>query len=169
MTTSEYYKQVGKTFGQLSITGAFIKYVGGMDRPHFNYICSCGKVGTIIAYNAVSGKTLSCGCLVSKRNQELKNRTTHGMKNTPEYKAYIQAKARCNNEWTKDYKYYGARGIMFLFPNFEIFFKEIGHKPSNEHQLDRIDNDGNYEPGNIKWSTRSQNCLNRRSSLKYKL
>ena len=169
MTTSEYYKQVGKTFRQLTITGAFTKYVGGMNRPHFNYQCSCGKTGTIIAYNAVSGKTVSCGCYVSKKNRELKSRTTHGMKNTPEYKAYVQAKIRCNNELSCDYHYYGGRGIKFLFTSFEEFFKELNHKPSSDHQLDRINNNGHYEIGNVRWATRSENCLNRRNSLKNKL
>lgn len=93
--------------------------------------------------------------------------TSHGMKGTVEYTSYLDAKQRCNNENNKHYKNYGGRGIMFLFKSFEEFYEELGNKPSSAYQLDRIDNDGNYERGNVRWATREQNISNRRCSKVY--
>ncbi len=169
MTYSEHNKNIGKIFGKLTVEYVFRKYTGGMERVHYLCKCDCGKTKVIIAYNVSSGKTLSCGCLVPEKNKLLRSRTTHGMKNTPEYKAYMQAKTRCNNKSSPDYHYYGGRGILFKFTSFEEFYKEIGNKPNQLYQIDRIDNNGNYEKGNIRWVTKSQNCLNRRTSIKNKL
>jgi hypothetical protein len=81
---------------------------------------------------------------------------------TAEYRIFCSAKKRCNNPQDKSYSDYGGRGIMFLFSNFESFFGEIGTRPSPELVLDRIHNDGNYEKGNVKWSTVSESNKNRR-------
>jgi hypothetical protein len=91
---------------------------------------------------------------------------THGLtrnngKRTPEYQAYAGAKHRCTNPNSKNFKHYGARGIRFLFTSFEQFFAELGPRP-NGLELDRVDNDGHYEPGNVRWATSSQQKLNRR-------
>jgi hypothetical protein len=80
----------------------------------------------------------------------------------PEYQAYFDAKVRCNNPTHRLWKYYGGRGIKFLFTSFEQFFEEIGPRISPVHSLDRKNNDGNYEPGNVKWSTKSEQVSNRR-------
>ena len=81
---------------------------------------------------------------------------------TSEYLAYRAARKRCTNPKDKDYPDYGGRGIKFLFVSFEQFLVALGKKPTPEHQLDRKDNGGNYEPGNVRWATRSQQMLNRR-------
>lgn len=80
-----------------------------------------------------------------------------------EYQNYSDAKNRCTNKNNKLYKYYGGRGIKFNFNSFEEFIEEIGFKPNENLSLDRIDNNGNYEKGNIKWSTHSEQMSNRRS------
>lgn len=80
---------------------------------------------------------------------------------TPEYRAYIDAKSRCNNPNCQRYKTHGARGIKFLFANFDEFFAEIGRRPDGL-TLDRINNDGHYEAGNVRWATPSQQMSNRR-------
>ena len=87
----------------------------------------------------------------------------HGMSGTPEYCAFIDAKKRCNNSSNKDYRHYGGRGIEFRFGSFQEFICDIGARPSQEHSLDRINNDGHYEVGNVKWSMRSEQLRNRRS------
>src|SRR5208337_2025554 len=70
-----------------------------------------------------------------------------------EYNAYAAAKQRGTNLKNPKYEYYGGRGIRFLFTNFEQFWKHIGAKPYPELELDRINNDGNYEPGNVQWTS----------------
>lgn len=91
---------------------------------------------------------------------------THGKSDTPEYRSWRNAKQRCNNPNFPQYKDYGGRGIEFKF-TFEEFFEEIGERPDG-HSLDRIDPDGNYEPGNIQWASRKSQAENRRSSNFYK-
>lgn len=83
-------------------------------------------------------------------------------KKTSEYEAYKTAKKRCTNPKQPCFRDYGGRGIKFLFPSFQSFFDHVGRKPSPKHVLDRIDNDGNYELGNVRWATRSESSKNRR-------
>jgi len=86
----------------------------------------------------------------------------HGAKSTPEYAAYMSAKGRCNNPRNRSYKDYGGRGIKFLFTSFGQWLAEIGPRPSSAHSHDRIENDGNYEPGNVRWDTKDHQAQNRR-------
>ena len=81
---------------------------------------------------------------------------------TPEYRAYIDAKSRCTNQNSQRWYTHGGRGIKFLFNNFGEFFEAVGPRPDGM-TLDRIDNDGHYEAGNIRWATPSQQCSNRRN------
>lgn len=87
----------------------------------------------------------------------------HGMSRTPEHRAFINAKERCSNPNSKSWNRYGARGIRFLFTSFEQFFSEVGRRPEGK-SLDRKNNDGNYEPGNVHWATPVEQANNRRSS-----
>jgi hypothetical protein len=86
---------------------------------------------------------------------------THGQTKTAVYAAYHHAEQRCNNSNDKSYKNYGGRGIKFLFSSFEEFFRELGTKPKGK-VLDREDNEGNYEPGNVQWVTYLKSQRNRR-------
>ena len=83
------------------------------------------------------------------------------MSNTPTHKSFCAARSRCNNPNTDNYPYYGGRGIKFLFDSFEQFFAELGPRPKGM-TLDRIENNGNYEPGNVRWAAPSQQMKNRR-------
>jgi hypothetical protein len=86
---------------------------------------------------------------------------------TTEYAAYHNMLSRCHNTNHPNYALYGGRGIIVCSrwrSSYIAFLADVGRKPSPELQLDRIDNDGNYEPGNVRWATRSQQALNRRSS-----
>lgn len=77
-------------------------------------------------------------------------------------RAWMGMRARCNNPNHTNYPYYGARGIKVLFSSFEEFYAEVGDPPTCLHTIDRINNDGNYEKGNVRWATRSQQNENRR-------
>lgn len=89
------------------------------------------------------------------------------MYGTPEYEAWRSMIARCENPKLKNYKDYGGRGIK-IHPewraSFLAFFRDVGKRPSANKSLDRINNDGNYEPGNVRWATAKQQQRNRRTS-----
>ena len=84
---------------------------------------------------------------------------------SPEYRAYVDAKSRCTNSKHRLWSYYGGRGIEFRFSNFDEFFACIGAR-ADGLTLDRIDNDGHYESGNVRWATKSEQQYNRRSWTK---
>jgi len=87
-------------------------------------------------------------------------RIRHGMTHSPEYKAFVDAKYRCQNPNIVHYQHYGGRGIKFQFTSFQEFYAEIGPRPSKLHSLDRIENTGHYEPGNIRWATKAEQSRN---------
>lgn len=87
----------------------------------------------------------------------------------PTYRAWCAIKRRCYNTRDEQYKNYGARGIKMYkdwVSSFETFYKEIGEKPGPEYSIDRINNDGNYEPGNCRWAIKKEQCANRRNTVK---
>ena len=89
----------------------------------------------------------------------------HGMYGKSEYLAWRAMKQRCFNNKNPGYPDYGGRGITVWIgwqKSFELFINFLGPKPSPEYTLERINNDGNYEPGNVKWATKSENNCNRR-------
>lgn len=124
--------------------------------------CSCGKLCQVTGSRLVNGTTSSCGCWVKERA------TTHGLSQT--YFERIRAKmiSRCYNKSDKDYPNYGGRGIRVCcdwLSSLELFAKGVGQRPTEKHQLDRYpNNDGNYEPGNVRWATAKQQAWNRRTN-----
>lgn len=91
----------------------------------------------------------------------------HGMTGTKEHRAWSEMKQRCHNPNNDKYKWYGARGITVcdLWRNdFLAFYSHIGPRPSG-YEIDRIDNDKGYEPGNVRWTTKANNVRNRRNTV----
>jgi hypothetical protein len=87
--------------------------------------------------------------------------TKHGLSGTREYNKFAQAKSRCNNPKNKRYHEYGGRGIKWLFESYERAYQELGPCPEGK-TLDRINNDGNYEKGNVRWATKEEQYASRR-------
>jgi hypothetical protein len=147
---------VGKTFNFLTVLEDLPNIRGKIRIVEAE--CKCGSVKKYRLANLRSNHTKACGCLYIKHNKS----------KTPEFKAWDSLKARCLNTRHKQYKDYGGRGISihpeFLGENgFINFFKEVGERPSRFHSIDRENNNGNYEPGNLRWATKKEQSLNQRT------
>lgn len=148
---------VGLTFGRLTVVS--FAYVDRNRRYHWNCECACGAKNIVRGSALHSGNTKSCGCL----KFDTKNNLQHGMFGTPEYETWARMIQRCTNENDKSYINYGARGIKVCDEwrnSFDAFYKALGPRPDGM-SLDRINNDGNYEPANCRWATKSQQAQNR--------
>lgn len=94
----------------------------------------------------------------------------HGKYRTPEFAVWQTMLRRCYESNHMNFKYYGARGIGVCYEwrnSFAAFLHDVGERPSPKHELDRINNDGDYEPGNVRWITHREQCQNRRTTRIY--
>lgn len=150
----------GTTYGNLTVLRRdFSRTDCG---PRWECQCSCGKVKTLFATQLRQGKTTSCGC---KLPEEARARAiTHGRSKTPEYRSWCSMNSRCNNRGHHAYPHYGGRGITVCerWKSFELFLADMGPRPSLKHSIDRIDVNGNYEPGNCRWATTLEQRLSSR-------
>lgn len=144
----------GVRFGKLTAVNRVGRLRG---KTFWSCRCDCGTETSVCLseLRRVNG-TKSCGCLPQGRVK------THGMTKTPEYRAYLNARDRCENPKFIGWQHYGGRGIRFRFDGFEHFYAELGDRPTLNHQVDRIDNDGDYVSGNVRWATPKENSANRR-------
>lgn len=136
-------------------------------RQHWIFRCDCGRETRTAAREVRKGHVRSCGCLI--REASRRRWLTHGATGTPEYRTWQAMKHRCLNPNTRSYPDYGARGIRVApvwAASFARFLADVGPRPTLAHRLDRIDNDGNYEPGNCQWATITQQNRNRRTARK---
>jgi hypothetical protein len=143
-------------FGKLLVIRRASPHVKHGQSVEWFCVCDCGKLVRAKGSSLRRGVKKSCGCLRGA------NMRRHGLHGLAEYRRFIDARNRCTNPKNKAYKNYGGRGIKFLFESFEQFFAEIGPRPGLEYSLDRKENDGNYEPGNVRWATQSEQVNNRR-------
>ena len=127
--------------------------------------CDCGTEVTVRTDGAKSGDVRSCGCALKER----KNHLTHGKTDTPEWRAWANMNRRCRTPSATLFHYYGGRGIRVCAEwqrSFQAFFDYMGSRPSRRHSIDRIDVNGHYEPGNVRWATPSVQMRNRRRSTR---
>jgi hypothetical protein len=145
---------MGKRFGRWKVA----EPLGIREKGLAKWVCrcDCGTLRPVRPIRLRNGESQSCGCLQREIVSGHAPRLTHGLSNTPEYRAWQQMKVRCNNPSHPSWKYYGARGISVCpewMGSFESFYEYVGAKPSPKHSLGRIDDDGHYESGNVEWQT----------------
>ena len=152
----------GQTFSRLTALSRFVKNKKGW------YVCECecGNQCEVMGYKLKTGHTRSCGCLHKEFLENWDRPHTHGDTGTYLHRAWGAMKHRCRNPNNKYWYRYGGRGITYdpLFETYEAFrdyiHSTLGERPEGM-SLDRIDNDGNYCPGNLRWATQSQQNSNR--------
>ena len=155
---------IGKVFGRLVVIKE--DHIRG-NRNKIKWICNCtcGKQVSVIGESLRNRSTKSCGCL--QKEVISRQKTTHNLSGHPLNYIWRSMKQRCSNPNNKSYKNYGERGITVCdrwLESFENFYNDVIGSYKKGLQIDRIDNNGNYEPSNCRWVTLQQNISNAGSS-----
>jgi hypothetical protein len=170
---------VGLTFGRLTIIATSRKMLASQNRNRYVVAkCQCGTTTAVRLDALKSGHIQSCGCLAAeqtslrlkKNNHQLKHGHAKRTGKTSEYIAWWGMVQRCEYPKHNGFEYYGGRGIKICnrwrygengATGFQCFLADMGRRPSNGHSVDRINNDGDYEPANCRWATWSEQALNK--------
>lgn len=155
----------GQIFGRLTV----IKLHRSVPGSGFSWDCrcECGKEAVVKTALLRNGGVRSCGCLMrdTARERHLQHGHNRSDARTGEYGSWAGAKTRCTNPNHPAFHNYGGRGISMCdrwLNSFELFLQDMGPKPTPQHSIDRINNDGNYEPGNCRWATSVEQGRNNR-------
>jgi hypothetical protein len=144
-------------FGRLEV----VRLANSTGKAQWKCVCDCGKSVVVPSNNLVQGHTNSCGCMALEIRSM--NHKTHGLSHTPLFRVWCSMRARCENPKNTRYDRYGGRGIVVCDRwrnSFLDFYNDVVSGYANGLQLDRIDNDGNYEPTNTRWVPPAQNARN---------
>lgn len=153
---------IGQVFGSWTVMSDL-----GIVRQKRRWLCrcSCGKEKAQPQTVLLKGRATNClSCARSKRPSRVRRRWAA---TRPEYAVWSSMVQRCTNDKHAGFQHYGARGISVCdewLRSFIAFMDYVGARPSTRHSIDRIDNDGNYEPGNVRWATVTQQMRNRTDS-----
>jgi hypothetical protein len=156
----------GEVYGRLTVNGEIGRDRRG--RREFHCSCSCGKTVVVAGFNLRSGNTRSCGCLHHGQAHPSgwvnHGRLIHGHTrggNSPTYRSWSGIVQRCTNQGHNRWHRYGGRGITVCerWRDFENFLADMGERPPGK-SIDRIDPDGDYEPGNCRWATPKEQRAN---------
>jgi hypothetical protein len=156
-TMRKFRDLTGLRFGRLTVVSVHSWSAG---KRWWLCFCDCGTAKVVRSDGLTGGDNVSCGC---KKIEQL---TLHGGTGTPEHKAWSNMIERCYTPSHQDYERYGARSISVCDEwrqSFSAFLAHVGKRPSPLHSLDRINNDGNYIHGNVRWATKKEQANNRRA------
>lgn len=153
-------KFIGVKFGKWTVLSDAGQ--GAFNKSEWLCRCECGKERAVQQAHLRAGRSTSCGC---SRQQALTHGGAMGKdagRECLEYRSWRAMKARCNDPSNKRWPQYGGRGIEVCerWSDFSLFLADMGSKPTPEHTLDRIDTNGNYEPGNCRWATGQEQMRN---------
>ena len=159
--------RVGRIFGRLTVV-RFDESRGSRDDKFYVCSCACGEMCSVRWTSLVRGDKRSCGCLAAEKAKTYKYTSAdkaHELWDT--WRTMIR---RCHSPTNKKYAAYGAKGVSVCEAwrdNFHTFLQDVGSRPSPLHSLDRVDNAGNYEPGNVRWATSLEQQTNRAQRAPY--
>lgn len=150
---SDFKDLTGMTFGRWTVLNLAAT---NTRQAYWHCRCSCGVERECRGDQLKAGTSVSCGCYM------VECRTTHGKSLTPTYYTWKSVLARCTNPKSTFFHRYGGRGITVCerWMKFDNFIADMGERPAGKN-LDRENNNGNYEPGNCRWATQKQQCLNK--------